>query len=89
MPPWGIDVKRAYRVISTLTDEGVAQVEDQDGTLVQVNITKALIAEALKLPRGSLSLLTRNTAEETNATFLFCWGLKTTPSRICYTRRWS
>lgn len=68
--PWGIDIKRAYQVISTLTDEGVAQVEDQEGTLVQVNITEALIAEALKLPRGSLSLLTRNIAEETNATFM-------------------
>ena len=44
LPPWGIDVKRAYEVISTLTDEGVAQVEDQDGTLVQVNITEALIS---------------------------------------------
>ena len=70
LPPWGIDVKRAYQVISTLTDEGAAQVEDKDGTLVQVHITKALISKALKLPRGSLSLLTKNTTEETNATLL-------------------
>ena len=40
-------------------------MEGIDGTLVQVHIT-----EALKLPRGMSSLLTRNTSEETNATFL-------------------
>ena len=62
LTPCGIDVKRAYEVISSLTDGGVAQVEDQDGVMVQVNITEALVSEALKLSRGTLSLLTRNTA---------------------------
>ena len=56
---------------------------------LQVNITEALVSEALKLPRGNLSLLTRNTAEETNATFLLCWEPKIIHSRIYCTRRWS
>ena len=70
LPPWGLDVKRSYQLLNTLTEEGTANIEDNEGTIVQVHITEALVSEALKLLSENQSLLTRNTAEETNATFL-------------------
>ena len=70
LPPWGIDVKRSYQIISTLTEEGTTQIEDNEGTLVQVNIIEALISKALKLLRGNQSILTRNTTEKTNTMFV-------------------
>lgn len=70
LPLWRIDVKRSYQLINTLTEEDIANIEDNEGTVVHVHITKALVSEALKLLRENQSLLTRNTAKETNTTFL-------------------
>ncbi|KAI5078964.1 hypothetical protein GOP47_0006635 [Adiantum capillus-veneris] len=70
LPPWGMDVKRAYQMLSSLTEEGTATIDDRDGMLVEVNITEELVSEALKIPRGNVSLMSRNTPEESNATFL-------------------
>lgn len=70
LPPWGMDVKRCYQLLSTLDEEGNAKIDGPDGSQVQVKITDDMVSEALKLPKGSQSLLTRNTTKETNATFL-------------------
>ncbi|KAI5078943.1 hypothetical protein GOP47_0006614, partial [Adiantum capillus-veneris] len=70
IPPWGMDVKSAYQMLSSLTEEGTASIDDRDRMLVEVNITEAMVSEALKSPRGNVSLMSRNTLEESNATFI-------------------
>lgn len=70
LPAWETDIKRSYQLLNTLDEDGTATIEDKDGVMVQVHITEDMICEALKLPKGNQSLLSRNTSEETNATFL-------------------
>ena len=34
LPLWGIDVKRSYQLINTLTEEGTANIEDNEGAVI-------------------------------------------------------
>ena len=50
LPPWGIDVRRAYELMTTLDDASIASISDKDGMKLQVQITEELVSEALKMP---------------------------------------
>lgn len=69
LPPWGTDVKRAYQLLSTLDEDGNATIEGHDGAMRQVLIDEEMVSNALKLPRGKHSLVSRSIVEETQATF--------------------
>ena len=49
LEPWGIDIQRAYELMTTINKEGVATLSMPEGETVQVQIFEDLISEALHL----------------------------------------
>ena len=52
LEPWGIDIQRAYELMTTINKEGVATLSMPEGETVQVQISEDLISEALHLPKS-------------------------------------
>lgn len=50
LPPWGVDVQRAYELMTTINDEGKDTITDKEGTKLQVKITADLVSAALQMP---------------------------------------
>lgn len=74
LPAWGADVKRSYQLLNSLKEDGTARIDGPDGVLTTVTISEDLIRDALQVPQGHVSLLTRNTQTETRDTFLLLKG---------------
>ena len=70
LPAWGMDVKRSYQLLDTLTEEGNATISGPDDQPMTIAITEELIKDALKVTKGDNSLLSRNTPQENNETFV-------------------
>ena len=69
MRPCGVDVKRCHQLLTSLDIQGKARIEDATGELIEVQINEDLIAEALKLPKGTQLLPKRGSTQEVKATF--------------------
>lgn len=78
LQPWGIDVKRAWQLMTSIEEDGIAHIEDMQNNVITVKITTNLIAEALFMPRGSISLTTKLALKEIQQTFL---NVRSIPSR--------
>ena len=50
LPPWGVDIQRAYELMTSIDDNGLAAITDRNGVKLKVQITEELVSEALKLP---------------------------------------
>ena len=57
-------------MISTLEVDGTAKIDGPDGIETTVVINEDIIRDALRVPKGNINLLTRNTQTETNETFM-------------------
>ena len=53
LEPWGIDIQRAYELMTTINKEGVATLSMPEGETMQVQISAELVSEALHLPMPS------------------------------------
>ena len=53
LEPWGVDIQRAYELMTTINKDGVATLSMPEGETVQVQISEDLISEALYLPKSS------------------------------------
>lgn len=53
LDPWGIELQRAYELMTTINQDGIATLENKEGEEVHVQILEALISEALKFPSSS------------------------------------
>ena len=53
LEPWGVDIQRAYELMTTINKEGVATLSTPEGEIVQVQISEDMISEALHLPKPS------------------------------------
>ena len=53
LDPWGVDIQRAYELMTTINSDGVATLSMPKGETVHVQISKDLISEALNLPKSS------------------------------------
>ena len=70
MRPCGVDVKRCHQLLSKLDIQGKAKIENATGEeVIEVQINEDLIAEALKLPKGTQLLPKRGSTQEVKATF--------------------
>lgn len=70
LPPWGIDVKRAWQLMTTIGEDGMAQIEDMQNNMITVHITRSLIAEALYMPTGNMSLTAKLAPKDIQQKFL-------------------
>ena len=70
LPAWGIYTKRSYQLLTTLEVDGTAKVDGPDDVKTTVVINEDLIRDALKVPKGNINLLTKNTHTEINKTFM-------------------
>lgn len=69
MRPCGVDVKRCHQLLTSLDIQGKARIEDATGELIEVQINEDLIAEALKLTKGTQLIPKRGSTQEVKATF--------------------
>ena len=51
LEPWGVDLQRAYELMTTIDKDGVATLTMPEGETMQVQISADLISEALHLPK--------------------------------------
>ena len=65
LPPWDIDIKHNYELMTAINQDGVAQTMTTRSYKLQ--ITEQLVNEALHLKEGSLSLSAHLTEKERNA----------------------
>ena len=70
LPAWGMDVKRCHQLLTTLTNDGEATIDGPDNQPMTVSITEDLIKDALKVNKGTNSLISRNSQQENMDTFL-------------------
>ena len=89
MRPCGVDVKRCHQLLTSLDIQGKARIEDAKGELIEVQINEDLIAEALKLPKGTQLLPKRGSTQEVKATFQMRGQDRNIHLRISLRRRWS
>lgn len=47
LEPWGVDIQRAYELMTTINSDGMATLTNKEGEKVQVHISKELISKAL------------------------------------------
>ena len=80
LEPWGVDVQRAYELMTTINSDGVATLSMPEGETVQVQISEDLISEALHLPKSSSAFKIPHqlTKQEKKNTFLSIQGKKET-----------
>lgn len=80
LAPSGLDFQRAYELITTISEDGVATLTNKGGEEVQVQISKALISKALKLPssKQAIKLPYHLTEKEKKDTFLVVQGKEET-----------
>lgn len=71
LPPWGVDVRRAYERMLTIDEAGIASIIDKDGVKLQVQIIEETVSEALRMPtlRQAQKLPYQLTESEKKATF--------------------
>lgn len=50
LPPWGVDVQRAYELMTTIDDDGVARITSKEGEEIHIKISEEMISAALQLP---------------------------------------
>ena len=74
LPPWGIDIRQSFELMTSITKEGVAQMTNKDDEVVQVQITDRLINEALHFKADCPSLVAQLMDSERKATFLGMTG---------------
>ena len=53
LPAWGVDVERAYQLLSTIEEDGSATIRGSDGQAVMVRITENTVQDALLVPKGN------------------------------------
>lgn len=51
------DVKWDHQLLTSIKDDGLAQIKDKYGNMLKVNVTKAMVMQAFKLPQGVHSLV--------------------------------
>lgn len=68
--PWGIDVKRAWQLMTSIEEDGTTHIEDLDNQLITVKISIDMVAKALIMPRGGISMTAKLTPKEISQTFL-------------------
>jgi len=52
-PPWGIDVQRSYELITSIDEDGEAQLTNNNGEVVTVEINQEFISDALKFKKNN------------------------------------
>lgn len=80
LEPWGVDHQRAYELMTSIDQDGVATLTSKDGDEVQVQISETLISEALKLPtpKQAFKIPHHLTEQERRETFMVLQGSKET-----------
>ena len=78
LEPWGVDIQRAYELMTTINSNGVATLSTPKGETVQVQISEDLITEALHLPKSSIAFKIHHhlREQEKRDTFLNVQGKK-------------
>ena len=71
LPPYGIDLKRSYELLSTIDKDGNTKIMDLDGKVTEVKIDENLINVALHFKTmGALKLPYRLIEAERSQTFM-------------------
>ena len=70
LPPCGVDVQRAYELMTTMNKDGTAKPTDKDGQKVIVPVNEAIIRDALKFKEGRKDLFHRMNEKDRGLVFL-------------------
>ena len=70
LKPWGIDIKRAYEVMTTIDEIGMVTLTREDGQPQTLAINEYIVQDALHFKEGYEDMNTRLTDIEQNKVFL-------------------
>lgn len=78
LKPCGVDVQRAYKLMTTIDPIGSANITDLEGNEKQVIVNEAMVQDALKFKEGYQDMKHRLTKEDHDRYFLNLKGKKGT-----------
>ncbi|MCO5571286.1 hypothetical protein L7F22_025024 [Adiantum nelumboides] len=76
LPPWGTNYMRSHELMSAIQYDGKAMLTDNDGSKVEVLITKEIVNKALQLQPGTYDLIPKTKAIDDEKAFVKVKGSK-------------